>query len=168
MARLFNVIEASRRCSFSPCRRWRFELEKRWGDGPLIAFIALNPSTADEHVDDPTVRRMTGYAKDWEYGGLIVLNLFGWRSPYPEDLRLVENPVGEGNLSIEHLTVVRERVEKFVACWGVHGRLLNRGPSVIQRFHALQLPLYCLGTNKGGEPCHPLYLPKSRKLELFR
>lgn len=38
--------------------------------------IGLNPSTADETRDDPTIRRCTGYARLWRFGGLLMTNLF--------------------------------------------------------------------------------------------
>ena len=71
--------------TFSPCRRWRYTLLRRWEPANLIvvAFIGLNPSTADETLDDPTIRRCIGFAKAWGAGGMYMLNLFGWRSTDP-------------------------------------------------------------------------------------
>jgi len=57
-----SAIKSS--ASFSLCRTWRYALRRRWSpDGPIIAFIGLNPSTADEINEDPTVRRCIGFAR---------------------------------------------------------------------------------------------------------
>jgi hypothetical protein len=62
---------------FSPCRRYRYELGQIWaGEENVAVFVGLNPSTANEHVDDPTIRRCIRFARDWGYGGLVMLNLF--------------------------------------------------------------------------------------------
>ena len=62
---------------FSPDRVYRYALYRTWGrDKRRVLFVGLNPSTADESVDDPTIRRCKGFAADWGYGGLIMANLF--------------------------------------------------------------------------------------------
>lgn len=53
----------------------------------------LNPSTADENVDDPTIRRCINFAKDWGYGGMYVGNLFAFRTAYPKELKEAGFPV---------------------------------------------------------------------------
>ena len=63
---------------FSPCRTFRYRLGRRWSDGPVLAFIMLNPSCADEHIDDPSVRRCIGFAQRLGYGGLEVVNLYAF------------------------------------------------------------------------------------------
>lgn len=75
------LVESSAR--FSDCRRYRYTLTRRFADGPTVAFIGLNPSTADEHADDPTIRRCLGFAKRWGYGELVMLNLYALRSTDP-------------------------------------------------------------------------------------
>ena len=72
---------------FSPCRTFRYRLGRRWSDGPVLAFIMLNPSCADEHVDDPSVRRCIGFAHRLGYGGLQVVNLYAFLATDPAELR---------------------------------------------------------------------------------
>ena len=62
--------------TLSPCGRYRYRLTRRWGDGGAVAFVMLNPSTADAEKDDPTIRRCIGFAREWRFGRLIVVNLF--------------------------------------------------------------------------------------------
>jgi len=72
-----------------------YQLRRKWdSEKPTLAFIMLNPSTADEVEDDPTIRRCVGYAEDWGYGELIVGNLYAYRTSDPEELNKVENPIG--------------------------------------------------------------------------
>jgi hypothetical protein len=81
--------------TFSPCRKYRYTLTRTWvPDLPLINFVMLNPSTADEVVNDPTVERCERRARMWNCGGLIVTNIFAWRSTDPDELRRVADPVG--------------------------------------------------------------------------
>ena len=49
-------------------------------------FNGLNPSTAAEYKDDPTVIRMCGFGKALGYGGLLVANARCIVSAYPEIL----------------------------------------------------------------------------------
>jgi hypothetical protein len=70
------------RCAaFSPCRNYRYSLSRFWNPKlPSISFVGLNPSTADDQTDDPTVRRCVAFARRWNFGGLILTNLFATRS----------------------------------------------------------------------------------------
>ena len=139
---------------FSPCRTWRYRLERRWGEGPLVAFILLNPSTADETMDDPTIRRCIGYAKTWGYGGLVVGNIFALRSTDPKVLQSADDPVGPEN--DEHLLAIAESASVVICGWGAHGKIAGRGHEVMKLLQAHR-PKY-LKMTKLGAPQHPLYL----------
>lgn len=80
---------------FSRCRRYRYALWRQWqAAGPMLMLIGLNPSTADAERNDPTIRRCIGFAHDWGFGGVWVLNLFAWRATLPADLKAAADPVG--------------------------------------------------------------------------
>ena len=143
------------RADFSPCRRYRFALWRRWAGGPQVLFVMLNPSTADETGDDPTIRRCIAFARSWGFGGLAVGNLFAFRTPSPAVLRSAPRPVGEDN--DDWLSRLRAESERAVAAWGDHGRFLGRAAAV----RAALPGLHHLGLTKRGEPRHPLYLPAS-------
>lgn len=160
MTNLFNEPEIVKSGAvFSRCRTWRYYLWRTWGDGPRVAFIGLNPSTADEKADDPTIRRCIGFAKDWGYDGLLMLNLFAFRSTKPEGLRGVADPIGpENDRTIRR---VAELIAELIAAWGMND-FGGRGDYV----SALLVPdgkLKCLGVTKDGYPRHPLYLPKAAR-----
>jgi hypothetical protein len=144
---------------FSECRRYRYSLTRTWKRASAkVMFIGLNPSTADEKVDDPTVRRCTGFARKWGYGGMILTNLFGFRSTDPKLLKSVPDPVGPGN----DQTIIRcsRSSACVVVAWGIHGVLQERDEDVLA---LLSAPL-CLGVTKSGSPRHPLYLPAGTRL----
>ena len=89
-----------RRAVFSRCKTYRYSLERLWEtETPVkrVVFIGLNPSTADHRVDDPTIRRCMGFAERWGYNALRVVNLFAYRTPYPEELKKAQDPVGPYN-----------------------------------------------------------------------
>lgn len=139
---------------FSTCRTWRYRLERRWSSGTAAAFILLNPSTADETQDDPTIRRCIRYAKGWGHGGLIVGNLFALRSTDPKALYSSEDPVGPDN--DDHLIEIATTAAIVVCGWGAHGELAGRGVKVRQMLESYR-PTY-LKLTKSGMPGHPLYL----------
>jgi len=140
---------------FSPDRIHRYSLWRIWDrEKPYAAFVGLNPSTADEQKNDPTVRRCINYARDWGYGGLIMLNIFAYRSTDPGNLYTASDPVGPENDSF--IGNVSSRAGVTVAAWGNHGDFLNRGREVMT---LLKNP-HCLKLTKAGCPGHPLYLRK--------
>lgn len=144
----------------SPCRKYRYTLWRIWSEvEPVVAFIGLNPSTADESVDDPTIRRCIGFAKSWNFGGLVMLNLFAFRSTDPFALQFENDPVGPDNDG--HLCQQSEMCVETIAAWGVHGMLNGRAKQVVEMIPTLQ----CLGRTKGGHPKHPLYLKASTQRE---
>lgn len=137
----------------SPCGRYRYALGRRWGDGGTVAFVMLNPSTADATTDDPTIRRCMGFAKAWGHGGLVVANLYGYRATKPADLWKSADPIGPDN--DQHLVRVASDCDQIVAAWGANAR-----PDRIAG--VLALPgmdrLHVLALTKDGQPRHPLYL----------
>lgn len=140
---------------FSPDRVHRYTLWRIWDSGrPYAAFVGLNPSTADEYKNDPTVRRCINYARDWGYGGLVMLNIFGFRSTDPKNLYTAADPVGPENNY--HIQKASKDSGITVAAWGNHGELMNRGDTVRE----LLTDPHCLKITKIGCPGHPLYLRK--------
>lgn len=163
--------------TFSPCRTYRYCLWRRWqpnltrngffGEGSeeyespsrLAAFIGLNPSTADETQDDPTIRRCIGFAKSWGCNGLVMLNIFAFRATDPKEMKKSPDPVGPENDTC--LRRVCSIIPTVVACWGTHGAFMSRGPLVRANFAGWWSGgkrLQHLGLTKHGHPKHPLYL----------
>jgi hypothetical protein len=139
---------------FSLCRRYRFALWRRRDTGPRVLFVMLNPSTADETTDDPTIRRCIGFARAWGFGSLAVGNLFALRTPKPGDLRTCVVPIGAGN--DDWLVRLNQESVLTVAAWGNHGCFLDRSSSV----KSVLSDLHVLRLTKLGEPGHPLYMPR--------
>lgn len=149
---------------FSECRTWRYVLWRRWdwkGYANQVMFIGLNPSTADEREDDPTIRRCIRFAKDWGYGGLLMMNAFAFRATDPKDMKAAIDPIGPGNN--EALAYRRTQVGLIVAAWGSHCTP-EREKEVCE---VIGRPIHCLGRTKDGRPKHPLYLRADTKPELF-
>jgi len=140
---------------FSDCRRYRYSLRRTWGVGPHAMVIGLNPSTADETTDDPTIRRCIRFAKDWGFDGLIVANLFAFRATDPAEMKRVAEPVGADNdRTLKELAAIAGIV---VAAWGTHGTHRGRDAEV----RSMLSDLHYLRLTKAGIPSHPLYLPAS-------
>lgn len=146
---------------FSPCRTWRYVLRRSWAPGRALGFILLNPSTADETQNDPTIRRCIGYARAWGYGGIVLGNLFALRSTDPAALYSAPDPIGPENNSWL-LAIAREVAGGRIICgWGAHGALNHRGAAVLAMLGRIGADLQALTQTKDGHPGHPLYLSAS-------
>jgi hypothetical protein len=146
---------------FSRCRRWRYLLWRKWGEGPVANFLMLNPSTADEVKLDPSCTRARVFAERWGFGALVVTNLFGWRATDPDDMKAARDPVGAAN---DRAILQAAREADLVVCaWGNHGAHLDRSRFVLKALRKAGLELHMLKVNGNGEPAHPLYLPASLK-----
>lgn len=105
--------------AFSPCRTWRYQLWRRWNGTPLIIIIGLNPSTADESYNDPTITRCMGFAQREGYGGLLMLNLFAFRATAPADLKEAQDPIGPENDGV--ILSKCQNQDRVIVAWGNHG-----------------------------------------------
>ena len=148
--------------TFSPCRRWRYLLWRRWEEAkPVANFLMLNPSTADEVKLDPTCARARDYAERWGYGALIVTNIFAFRNTNPNQMKAARDPVGPGN---DAAIVKAARDSALVVCaWGNHGSFLERSLAVRALLNKSKIKPHVLRVNANGEPAHPLYLPGKLK-----
>ncbi|MDJ0467039.1 DUF1643 domain-containing protein [Streptomyces sp. H27-C3] len=139
-------------------RTHRYLLTRIWDrQRPPLAFVMLNPSTADAHADDRTIGRCTSFARREGAGGLLVVNLFALRAKKPRPaLTEAADPVGPYNDSFIHHAV--QACETVVVAWGSHGVINDRGRQVADRLWDQGIGMRCLGTTGSGQPLHPLYL----------
>ena len=151
----------------SNCGKYRYHLHRRLGEGRQAAtFIMLNPSTAAHDADDPTIRKVMGFARRWGCDELHVVNVFALRATKPADLRAAADPVGP-----ENCVWVRRAVELacdgFVICaWGTHGVYKGQDRVVLGWIRGL-CRTACLGLTRDGHPRHPLYVPYATELGAF-
>ena len=138
----------------------RYFLSRTWGsEGLTIAFIGLNPSTADEQNDDPTIRRCVSFAKQWGGSSLWMVNLFAFRATKPAALKNATDPIGSQNDA--WLDAAITRADIVVAAWGNHGQLDNRAKFVTAKYST---QLKTLRVTRAGMPSHPLYIPGATAL----
>jgi hypothetical protein len=143
---------------YSACQTYRYLLWISWDPSRLLcAFVMLNPSTATEKENDPTISRCERRARAWGWGGLIVANLFAFRSTDPVALYLHDEPVGPQNDAC--ILAAAEAAETTICAWGKHGDFRGRAAHVRQLLASK--PLSALKLNGDGSPAHPLYLPYS-------
>lgn len=164
---------AESRTIFSADRRYRYTLWRDWENGVLFTpksivrawtyamFIGLNPSTADEMNDDPTIRRCIGFAKRWGYGALMMTNLFAFRATDPQVMMEESKPIGDEN--DRWLLATAREAGVVVAAWGVKGQFMGRDKEVMKLLSNLE----CLGVTAGGFPQHPLYFPYGENLKPY-
>jgi hypothetical protein len=152
----------------SPCGTWRYRLTRVWSAAPLLPFVMLNPSIADADIDDPTIRRCMSFAQREGAGGIVVINLFGLRSPDPSVLSSAANPWGPDNDEVvtEVLAEAVVRRTPVVAAWGANS--IRQGEQrMLGRFRDFSVDGFCLGKTKHGHPKHPLYVRGDQPLVPF-
>lgn len=148
----------------SPCKNYRYELGRTWdmGRAPLV-FIMFNPSTADEWVDDPTIRKCVGFARQFGYGGIRVVNLFAYRTSNPNVLRQHKaDIVGPDN---DRHIAEQSRLGPVVCAWGQNARFFPERVAAVMDL--LPQGVFCLKQTSDGYPGHPLYIPYLTKLQAF-
>lgn len=160
--------EIERSAVFSPCRTWRYTLERYWDKSkPFVLFILLNPSTADEMQDDPTNRRGISFAKDWGYGGVIFCNLFAFRTAYPAELRKAVDDKNVMLNNYRHVLYMAKKAGIVICAWGINGKHLDRGKYMLDLLSDRDIETYHMGLTKDGYPKHILYLKADTKPQLW-
>ena len=147
---------------YSDCEAYRYSLTRVWQkDGRKVMFVMLNPSTADEMRNDPTVERCERRARVLGYGGFRVTNIFAFRATDPRDMRRAAAPVGAlNNAAIKEGA---DWADDIIAAWGVHGEHQDQGPRIARLLAKYETPVYHLGLTKAGHPRHPLYVSYAQK-----
>lgn len=155
---------------FSPDKKYRYCLWRsrhQHIDPPLkphaIMFVGLNPSTANESTNDPTVTRCMNFSWDWGYDFFFMMNVFALRSTDPKLLYTAHQP--RGLLNPFYIQRVAQKCNAAVCCWGNHGKYCNAGKHVemILRYKS-NIQIFHFGLTNENQPKHPLYLPKDNKI----
>lgn len=164
IARHHRRGEVASSALYSPCEAYRYALTREWqpGGGRLL-YVLLNPSTATEELNDPTVERCERRARALGYGGFRVCNLFAWRATDPRDLKRAALPIGPANDAA--LLEGAAWADRVICGWGTHGAHLDRGAAVEALMRSAGASLWHLGLTRAGAPRHPLYIGYARQPE---
>lgn len=151
---------------YSDCERYRYLLTRTWDEGGRKAlFIMLNPSTATEVQNDPTVERCERRARALGFGAFRVTNIFAYRATDPKVMRAQADPVGPENDAA--ILQSLPWADQIVCAWGSHGAHLARGDAVAALLRATSKPLWHLGLTQACAPKHPLYIGYDVQLVLW-
>lgn len=156
ITRTFTKGDALSEAVYSDCEIYRYLLTRVWAPGPKALFVMLNPSTATEVQNDPTVERCERRARALGFGAFRVTNIFAFRATDPKVMRAAADPVGPGNDA-----AILESVgwaDSIVCAWGNHGLHLDRGKRVEDLLRGAGARLTHLGLTGQGQPRHPLYV----------
>lgn len=164
------VPAVRRTATISDCGAFRWRLGRHWteDDSPYLLFVMLNPSTADHQVDDPTIKRCIGFARDHFFGGIEVVNLFAYRATKPADLRAKGFPVGTE--TDYYIRQVAAGAGAVCVAWGAnasHPRVVARVQEVMPILTWQHHQPLCLHITATGHPSHPLMLPRTCALKPF-
>jgi hypothetical protein len=158
---------------FDAGRIYRYSLHRMWGGGRTeqwrtVLWVMLNPSTADENVLDPTLRRCENFTRAWGYHGFEVCNLFAYRSTDPDALPDVACDIIGNPQNDEAIRTAGERNDLIVVGWGSHKVAGERAKTVAAMLSRMKRTMRCLGTNQDGSPWHPLYIAASTPLKVWQ
>lgn len=159
--------DIARHAVISEDGKYRYTLTRVWGDGPLLAWCMLNPSTADGRHDDPTIRRCIMFSQREGCGSMIVVNLFALRSTSPRALLTAIDPYGPANERVIWNTLNTLKPKALVCAWGVLKIVTAGVPSPRAYAADAGVSTWCLGKNKDGSPKHPLYVPSAQPFEVY-
>jgi hypothetical protein len=163
-----KTLTGSTGAVFSDCDRYRYLLWRVWDDSlPRALLLMMNPSTADESTNDPTVERQVRRVCMWpqigfpvQVGGLEVANFFAYRETYSDKLEALHasgfDLVGPENDSV--LVDAAKRAAVVICGWGKPGMLGSRHHAVLQLLRDAGVRPYALALNQDGTPKHPLYV----------
>jgi len=166
ITRHHNTLLSKSTALYSDCERYRYALTRVWDEkGKRVLFVMLNPSTATEVQNDPTVERCERRARALGFGAFQVTNIFAWRDTDPRKMRAAADPTGAMN--DQFILEGAQWADTVVAAWGTHGAHLGRGAAVAKLLHQSGRPLYTLGLTKDGHPKHPLYISYSQQPQLW-
>ncbi len=154
--------DAASVAEYSDCERYRYSLTRTWDhSGQRVAFIMLNPSTATEIQNDPTVERCERRARALGFGAFQVTNIFAWRDTDPKSMRASADPVGSEN--DRAILAALDWADQVICAWGTHGAHLDRGRAVEALLRQAGKGLFSLGLTQAGHPKHPLYIGYHQK-----
>lgn len=156
------------RAIISACGQYRYRLER---DGPgegQTTVIMVNPSIADAETDDATIRKLKGFGERYQWGRLVVGNLFAFRSVEVRTMAISPDPIGPEN--DQHLMDMLREADRFVVAWGPMAKLPKRLRTRYRRVLEIasmvsRRPLSIGAPARDGHPCHPLMLPYARELQ---
>lgn len=152
----------------SDCGQYRYRLERQCIGSGQTTIIMVNPSTADATENDATIRKLLGFGNRYEWGRLVVGNLFAFRSVEVRTMAIAPDPIGPDNDG--HLLAMLCEADRVVVAWGPMGKLPKRLRERYRRIREMasmvSRPLMSIGAPaKDGHPCHPLMLPYVRELQ---
>lgn len=151
--------DAASEAVYAPCLRYRYLLTREWNlAAGRVLFVMLNPSTATEVQNDPTVERCERRARALGFGAFRVVNIFAFRATDPKVMRAAPDPVGPGNDAAIADSVTLWQPDRVICAWGAHGAHMGRGAAVAGLLRATGAGLWHLGLTQAGAPKHPLYI----------
>lgn len=163
--RHFTKGDTTSSALYSPCETYRYALTRQWGGGGRLLFVLLNPSTATEAQNDPTVERCERRARALGYGAFRVTNIFALRETNPHKMRAAPRPIGpENDATLLHAVAWADTI---VAGWGAHGAHMDRGAQVAALLGQSGRAVNHLGLTKAGHPRHPLYIAYHQQPQLW-
>lgn len=137
----------------------RYVLGER-GHKTLVIF-GINPSTADDKKLDPTVTRVTRYAKKQGFDGWLMFNIYAQRATDPRHMAIEPNSEYlNGNIKN-----IERYIDKRAVVWAAWGNLITSRKYLVKCLVEINRALKgkkvywkTIGLTQKGHPHHPLMM----------
>ena len=157
--------------------KYRYILSRKitkQSDSTLLVCM-LNPSTADDEVDDPTIASVCRLARKNGFSRILVLNLFALRATKPQDMWTHEAPIGPDNWDTWRKVLGELDPTKDIVAlaWGRSQKGSHKKrftEALIQASHQLKKwdgKIMTWVMNADGSPRHPLYIKTDTNLQKY-
>lgn len=156
----------NKEAKFSEDRKYRYWLKRQWDNNkPSVNFICLNPSKADEVIDDTMVTKCIRQAEALGFGSIEMTNIFSFVETVGNQLYIIKDPIGKENDN--YILKTAKKCDKVIVAWGDNGVQSNRSENVLKLLREFNIKLYCLEISKIGQPRHPGRMKYVEKLSKY-
>lgn len=153
---------------------YRYLLWRTWDENlPKLGVMMNNPSDADAEKNDPTIYRLIHFATINGFGEILVANMYGYRTPSPKALWLVQDS-GKDAVGPANDTYVTMMTKNTVMTLLAYGNLPRpeRVDHILNLLKNLGTDCRHLGLTNSGRPKHPLsrgksWIPDTQQLEPY-
>ena len=151
---------------FSEDKKYRYSLWRIWEPSmEKVAFLMINPSTANINEDDATTQRCIDFAKKFGYGGLYIINLYAYIDTKKENLRPLPLEVARGPENKANILSVLSKVSRVIYAYGT--AIIEPGPEPEWLKSLISNP-YCLEHTNEGYPHHPGRISSEATMKPYR
>lgn len=166
----YASLSDDKRHRFLLTRKWKTQKEERYILGLYgeVLWILLNPSNANDTIDDPTIKKIVTFTDRMGFTSLSVVNLYSYISSSPAVLWNEQTREERKDLNFAYIKAAADKATRIMFTWGDYQVAHTMGAKITAMLLANGNRIfYCLGKNVNGSPKHPVRLSYSTQVEVY-